>query len=351
VSAPRVSVLLPVRDGAPFLAEAVESILSQTLGDLELVAVDDGSRDGSDALLESLARRDPRLCLVRQPARGMVAALNRGLAEARGALVARLDQDDVALPDRLARQAAFLDRHPRVALVCGGAIAIDAAGREHYRLRPPRSDAALRAALARGNCVLHPSVMLRAEAVRAAGGYRAAFLHAEDHDLWLRLAERHALAGLTEPVLRYRVHASQTSHRFVEQQVWSSLAAATAARRRRAGLDEGLSPHAPVTSETLAALGVAPQELARAFAVACAARAADLSELDRPDLAEAALAQAAGAGVPRRELRARHQLARARRAWSGARRGRALLAALAATRDGPALVGAAAGAWLMRVAR
>lgn len=99
---PEVSVILPVRDGERWLHEAVASVLTQTLTGLELLVIDDGSADTTPAILEQLRADDPRLIVLRQQREGLVAALNRGLAEARAPLIARLDADDVALPERLA---------------------------------------------------------------------------------------------------------------------------------------------------------------------------------------------------------------------------------------------------------
>jgi glycosyltransferase involved in cell wall biosynthesis len=124
--APRVTVLLPVHDAERYLAEAVESILAQSFGDFELLAIDDGSRDGSAAILDAYARRDARVRVVRRPHEGLIATLNEGLALARGELVARMDADDVALPQRLERQAERLDRDPGLLCIGGAFEVIDA---------------------------------------------------------------------------------------------------------------------------------------------------------------------------------------------------------------------------------
>jgi glycosyltransferase involved in cell wall biosynthesis len=119
---------MAVRDGAPWVAEAVASVLGQTAGDLELIVIDDGSTDATPELLARV--RDARLRVDRRAAAGLTPSLNRGLALARAPLVARLDADDLALPDRLARQGAFLAAHPEVGLLGGGVRELDADGRE-----------------------------------------------------------------------------------------------------------------------------------------------------------------------------------------------------------------------------
>ena len=233
----RVSVILPVRDGGAYLEAAVASILAQTLSDLELLVVDDGSRDGAVAALRPLAARDARLRVLGNPGRGLVAALNFGLAQARAPLVARMDADDVALPERLARQLAFLDREPSVAVVGSQVAFIDASGaltgeRTHFPTDPETIAAAL---TTRGCVVKHPSVVARREILLRAGGYRPALARAEDYDLWLRLAERVRLANLPEVLLHYRVHPGQVSAGVNLGQRFAHDLALVAARARRAG--------------------------------------------------------------------------------------------------------------------
>ncbi len=117
VAAPPLSVLLPARDAAPWVAEAVDSVLRQTFGDFELVAVDDASTDGTGALLAEAARHDRRVRVVHGRGQGIVAALDRGLAECRAPLVARMDADDVSLPQRFAKQLEVLRDSSRLAAV------------------------------------------------------------------------------------------------------------------------------------------------------------------------------------------------------------------------------------------
>jgi glycosyltransferase involved in cell wall biosynthesis len=200
-----VSVVLPVRDGEPFLREALESVLRQTHADLEIVVVDDGSTDGTAETLAAV--RDPRLRVFRQPADGLVSALRRGLAESRGALVARMDADDVAEPRRIERQVELLDRRPRVGMAATWVAVIDERGRELRREVLPSDDRDLSRRLLLRNPFQHGSVVVRREALEAAGGYRDDYGANEDYDLWRRIAASWELACVPEVLYRYRVHS------------------------------------------------------------------------------------------------------------------------------------------------
>jgi glycosyltransferase involved in cell wall biosynthesis len=204
-SPPRVSVLLPVRNGATFLREALESVLAQTLADFELLVVDDGSTDETLPILSAVG--DGRLRVVRQEPLGLVAALNRAVAEARGPLLARMDADDVSLPERLERQVAYLDARPRVGLV---AVGVETIGRSETIVLPD-NDAALRRRLLLRNPFTHGAVVMRAEALRQAGGYRADYGANEDYDLWRRIARSWELAALPDILYRYRRHERATT--------------------------------------------------------------------------------------------------------------------------------------------
>jgi glycosyltransferase involved in cell wall biosynthesis len=201
---PRVSVLLPVRDAAGTLPACLASLAAQTLEDHELLAVDDGSRDGSRALLAAAARSDRRIRVLATPPRGLVSALNLAAAEVRAGLVARMDADDIAAPERLELQAARFAAEPELS-VLGSRARLLACGR--------RPRAGMHAYLDWSNALLdhsaivgdlfvesplvHPTVMMRAAALRGLGGYRA-FDGPEDYDLWLR-AQRAGLRFAKAP--------------------------------------------------------------------------------------------------------------------------------------------------------
>jgi glycosyltransferase involved in cell wall biosynthesis len=206
MSAPFVSVVLPVRDGARYVAAAIGSVLEQTHHELELIVVDDGSADATATIVAGVA--DDRLRLLRQDAGGVAAALTRGLAASSGPYVARMDADDLSLPERVARQVAFLERRPSVGLVVSGVQLIDEAGKDLDVLVLPARDDALRRRLLLRNPITHGAVLMRREAVESAGGYRNDYGANEDYDLWRRIARDWELAAMPEILYRHRLHAA-----------------------------------------------------------------------------------------------------------------------------------------------
>jgi glycosyltransferase involved in cell wall biosynthesis len=258
---PVVSVLMPVYNGEWFLAEAIDSILGQTFADFEFVIIDDGSTDASPAILADYASRDPRIRVVRQAGAGIVAALNRGLAECRAPLVARMDADDSSLPTRLEQQVAFLAGHPRVAVVGTAFQLVSETGAAGPKVHHATGPAAISRGLRRGNCLAHPTVMMRRDAILAVGGYRESLRHAEDYDLWTRVGERHELANLPTCLVRYRVHGGQVSWAVAEAQVLGTLAVQGLARARcRAGHEPSMQSGMP-DREFLKALGFSPHDI------------------------------------------------------------------------------------------
>jgi glycosyltransferase involved in cell wall biosynthesis len=209
VKPPAVSVLMGVWNGAPWVREAIESVLSQTVSDLELIVVDDDSTDATPGILASF--RDPRLQVVRRARGGLTSALNAALRLSRAPLVARLDADDLALPERLERQLTFLSTHPDVGLVGTAAREVDASGREVAIVRPPADDAGIRRALIRRNPFVHSSVVMRRDAMEQAGGYAEAFSVAQDYDLWMRMSRVTRMANLPEPLVVRRLRPGRVS--------------------------------------------------------------------------------------------------------------------------------------------
>jgi glycosyltransferase involved in cell wall biosynthesis len=212
----KVSVLLPVRNGMPWLPAAVESVLRQTFDECELIVLEDGSTDDTPAWLEAV--RDSRVRVISTGGIGIARALNVGLEAARGTYIARQDADDESLPTRFERQVAILDGCADLDVIATVADYIDEAGHavddEWVKTIRHQQDVALTpeaiaALMPLTCCVTHGSIMTRADVVRNAGGYRAEFVPADDYDLWLRLLPRHRFAKIAEPLYRYRIHQAQ----------------------------------------------------------------------------------------------------------------------------------------------
>jgi len=246
---PTVSALMPVYNAEPYLAEAVESILGQTFADFEFLVVNDGSTDRSGAILERYAARDRRIRLTSRPNTGYTVALNQLLDLASGEFVARMDADDVALPQRLERQVDYLRAHRDVVCVGSAVQFIDGAGRFLRNAHPGMDHEAIQQRALAGDCPLnHPSIMMRRAAVQAVGGYHPEFEPAEDLDLWLRLGEVGRLTNLPEVLMKYRQHARSFSEQHQRLQLERSVAAVLEACRRR-GIpprDVAVSPWRPI---------------------------------------------------------------------------------------------------------
>lgn len=210
--APLVSVLLPVRNGGHYFAAALDSILDQQGVAFETIVIDDGSTDGTADLLRQRAR--PGLVVVRRGGEGLVTALNAGLEVATGQYIARMDADDIALPGRLAIQAQVLASQPDVVMAHAAADLIDGDGRPIGSLAAQQGSTQERLQILLdergGPPIVHPTVMMRADALRSLGGYRQC-PHAEDHDLWLRLIALGQFHGIDQPLLKYCQHAGGVS--------------------------------------------------------------------------------------------------------------------------------------------
>ncbi len=238
-TAPLVSVLLAVHNGEPYLRTAIESVLRQTVTDLELLVVDDASTDATPAVLTGI--RDGRLRVLRTDERqGLARSLNRGLDEARGRFVARLDADDVALPARIEEQLRRVRSRPTVAIVGSAVMELDDAGRLGPSHAMPTGPAAVRWATLFSSPFFHPTVLVERRVLETHGlRYDVDFEESEDYELWARLLEVADGDNLPRPLVLYRVHASQASQRRRELQRAFQL---RVARRQIADLAPTLSP-------------------------------------------------------------------------------------------------------------
>ena len=233
---PAISVVLPVYNAEAYVREAVESILAQSFTDFELIAINDGSTDDSGAILRELAARDTRIVLVERPNDGLISALNDGIKSARADLIARMDADDVAMPERFALQHARMVQEPELAVLGSFIRVMDKAGNIIRLSEYPLTPKAAARCLERGCPVIHPAVMMRRDAVLESGGYRKAFPHAEDYDLWLRMSDLgYTIANLPQPLLNYREHGANVSqvHREVQGQLTIMARLSHRARKAR----------------------------------------------------------------------------------------------------------------------
>jgi glycosyltransferase involved in cell wall biosynthesis len=214
-ASPRASVILATHNAGPSLVRAVQSVLDQTFQDFEMLIVD----DGSDVLPD--LPQDPRVRVIRNERNlGLQASLNRGLAEARGEYVARIDDDDEwCAPQKLSEQVAYLDAHPRVAVVGTGATIVNEHGAEGARYSQPLHDAEIRRAILLRNPMLHVSVLMRRAALGSRGYDESpAVRYAEDYELWLRLGTGWQLANLQGFYVKFSMHAdSATARHKLEQ--------------------------------------------------------------------------------------------------------------------------------------
>ncbi len=231
----RVSILMTVYNGLPYLRAAVDSMLAQTFTDFELVIVDDGSTDAGPAYLASLD--DPRVRVITQPNRGTAAAANAGLAACTGELVARMDADDVSVPDRLQRQVELLDQRPEIGMVGSFTRILGDAGPDALVALPVDHNEIVAALRAGRHALSHPTLMLRTELLQSIGGYWP-FALVDDWDMMLRMCEITTVTNIPEPLLLYRVHRNSLNGAAMTRMRYSIDFARARAEARQAGRPE-----------------------------------------------------------------------------------------------------------------
>jgi glycosyltransferase involved in cell wall biosynthesis len=238
-------VVMSVFNGAGHLPETLDSVLLQQACDFEFIIIDDGSTDGSGALLDSYAARDARVRVLHQENTGLTLALARGCAEARGEFIARQDAGDLSLLGRLALQLDFLQQHPEAVMAACGVNYTGPAREPLHTVVSPMLD--LDQGLRHTSVERlrgpphHGGAMFRRAAYEIAGGYRLPFVVAQDIDLWLRLCEQGLCLGMSEALYEARLDAgSISSRRRNEQFRLGRLALACAAARREGSVESPL---------------------------------------------------------------------------------------------------------------
>lgn len=218
-SGPLVSIILPVCNAGEYLRPAVNSVSRQTYENLEIIAVDDGSTDGSGSVLADLARRDPRIRVISQENRGLIPTLNGALDRAQGSLIARMDADDICLPTRIAEQVESFEQNPNLAL-CGTTHHL--LFRPGWLLNPAFQDLYTTDEQTAVRCLfqppfVHPSAMFRGDLMKGANAlrYDPDYPHAEDFDLFRRISQNHRIKILPRKLIAIRRHheSVMTRHR------------------------------------------------------------------------------------------------------------------------------------------
>jgi glycosyltransferase involved in cell wall biosynthesis len=221
INEPKVSVLMPVFNGLPFLKDAIESILSQTFCDFEFIIVDDGSTDGTADLLSDYEKKDKRIKVFKNTKnKGIVFSLNRGLKECSGYYIARMDSDDIALKERFNKQVSIMDSDYSIGALGTAILYIDADGKH--------LDVVRRCRISGSNLtetpLLHPTVMIRKSHLDNHGlTYQEKYRFSEDYFLWLQLSKIAKISAIDNPLLKYRLNGKATKIRNLKKTIWSTL--------------------------------------------------------------------------------------------------------------------------------
>ena len=217
---PFVSVILPVFNGESFVRDAIDSVLGQTFRDFEFLIFDDGSTDGTYLILEEFASLDQRISLYKNSNNlGLPQTLNRGLDLAKGKYIARMDADDICVPDRLEKQVAYMETHPEIA-ISGAWVQIIGEGSGEIWGYPEEHDA-IYAKMLFANTLMHPTVIMRREILVLQNlRYDVQAHHVEDYDLWSRALPLVKFANLSQVLLYFRIHSANTEskHAGTQQQ-------------------------------------------------------------------------------------------------------------------------------------
>jgi len=210
---------MPVKDGERYLGEAIDSILNQTFTDFEFIIINDGSTDRTAEIIRAYG--DPRIRTINNSSSvGVAISLNNGIDRAVGEYIARMDCDDISLPERLAKQVSYMDAHPAIAASGTWAKDIDADGREFGERCLPFGER-MKYEFWRPSPIVHPSAIIRASQLGSLR-YDFRLTHGEDFDLWLGLKARYDLGNIPEHLLLYRVHPASLTSQYRENQIRST---------------------------------------------------------------------------------------------------------------------------------
>ena len=206
-----LSIIMCVRNGDRFLDECIQSILNQSFIDYEFLILDDGSTDGSFSKIRDYSSKDERIKVISASRIGLAAGLNKLLKMSDGTFIARMDADDICMPERFHLQVAYLLNNPSIGVCGSNALVIDSNGKSLYHTRKSLSDDKLKAMWPESPFI-HPSVMFRKSLVLEAGGYPNVPV-SQDLFLWSKLKEQTKFANLPESLIKYRIHEKAISRK------------------------------------------------------------------------------------------------------------------------------------------
>jgi len=224
---PLISVVLPTRNRLKTLRDALDSVLSQSYSNLEVVLIDDCSDQENKVGIEEMARKDSRVRIIRNEENiGFVRSLNKGIREASGEYIARLDDDDSWYDSKkLEKQVAFMEQHPEYVLVGGGLIRVDGDGIEIVRQLFPETDEAIRATMLITDPFVHPAVLFRKKDAQRVGGYDEKFHYSQDWELWMKLGKMGKYYNFQEYFVRYLQSSQNRSNKNMRHHLWLAMVA------------------------------------------------------------------------------------------------------------------------------
>lgn len=210
---PKISVVMSVYNGEKYLREAVESVLNQSFKDFEFIIINDGSSDKSLEILKEFQQKDERIKLVSRENKGLIYSLNEGVKMAQGEYIARMDVDDVSVPNRLEKQLKYAQDNDLA--MCGTwAEGIDSLGNKVKNMDyPPTNISYIRKDIFLHNPFIHPSVMFRKDIFEKVGGYKDFYKYIEDYELWTRIVFKYKTGNIPEVLLKYRLHEDQITRK------------------------------------------------------------------------------------------------------------------------------------------
>jgi glycosyltransferase involved in cell wall biosynthesis len=225
---PKITVIMPVYNGEKYLKEAIESILLQTFIDFEFLIIDDGSNDKSSKIIEVYAKTDPRIRFLSNSSNlGLINTLNKGIVEAKANYIARMDADDIALPNRFEKQIQFLHKNSEISVLGTNMILINENSDFVRKISLPSEPLLIKWSLYFFCPLAHPTIMCRRSMLLEIAGYNHDFKYTEDYELWLRASEKYKFYNLSEALLYYRSHSSSVSNSFQKEQNEAFLSIAT----------------------------------------------------------------------------------------------------------------------------